>query len=88
MVHGEGAVIAQREVDHKTNEIKALRPLLGDLDIAGAVVTADALHAQRDHAEFLVAEKQADYLLGVKENQPSLLKAIKATDPESFFPSL
>jgi hypothetical protein len=36
------------------------------------VVTADALHTQRDHAEFLITGKQADYLFLVKGNQPAL----------------
>jgi hypothetical protein len=50
MVHGAGIVVGQVEVDNKSNEITALRPLLEPLDIAGCLVTADALHAQRDHA--------------------------------------
>lgn len=86
MVHGEGTVIAQREVDHKTNEITALRPLLDDVDIGGAVVTADALHAQRDHAEFLVGDKDADYIFGVKANQPTLFDTIESLDRDSFSP--
>jgi len=47
------------------------RPLLAGLDLAGVVVTADALHTQRDHASFLV-DRGADYLLVVKANQPTL----------------
>ena len=50
-----GVVLAQAEVDGKTNEITAFAPLLEPLDLAGAVVTADAMHAQREHAQFLVA---------------------------------
>jgi hypothetical protein len=41
--------------------------------MAGAVVTADALHTHRDAVEFLVAGKQAHYLFTVKANQPTLL---------------
>lgn len=41
-----GAVLAQAEVDGKTNEITCFAPLLAPLDLAGAVVTADAMHAQ------------------------------------------
>ena len=72
------AVLAQAEVDNKTNEITAFAPLLAPLDLAGAVVTADALHAQREHAEFLVIEKDAHYILAVKNNQPSLYAQLKA----------
>jgi predicted transposase YbfD/YdcC len=39
-------------------------------------VTADALHAQRDHARFLVGEKKAHYVLCVKKNQPGLYEQL------------
>ncbi|MEP7023298.1 MAG: ISAs1 family transposase [Actinomycetota bacterium] len=67
-----GTVLAQTAVDGKTNEITRFAPLLQPLDLAGCVVTADALHTQREHAEFLVAGKNADYILVVKGNQPGL----------------
>ena len=67
-----GAVLAQASVDGKTNEITAFAPLLEPLDLAGAVITADALHTQREHAEFLVTDKKAHYILVVKKNQPGL----------------
>lgn len=86
MVQGDRAVIAQSEVDHKTNEITGFRPLLEGLDLDGAVVTADAMHAQRDHARFLVEEKHADYLFGVKGNQPKLAEAIESAPRGSFSP--
>jgi predicted transposase YbfD/YdcC len=70
--HTSGAVLAQTDVHGKTNEITRFRPLLHDVDLAGHVVTADALHIQRDHATFLVTEKNAHDLLIVKRNQPSL----------------
>lgn len=84
MVHGTGIVVGQEEVDQKSNEITAFRPLLERLELTGALVTADAMHTQRDHARFLVEDKGADYLLQVKDNQPSLLAAIKVI-PESDF---
>jgi predicted transposase YbfD/YdcC len=71
------AVLAQAEVDGKTNEITAFAPLLAPLDLAGAVVTADALHAQREHAQFLVTVKHAHYILTVKNNQPTLYAQLK-----------
>jgi predicted transposase YbfD/YdcC len=67
-----GAVLAQASVDGKTNEITQFAPLLEPLDLAGAVITADALHTQREHAEFLVTGKKAHYILVVKKNQPGL----------------
>jgi predicted transposase YbfD/YdcC len=74
--HRDGTVLAQRQVDGKSNEITAVRPLLADLDLAEKVVTADALHTQRAFADWLVTEKKADYLLIVKANQPNLLDAV------------
>jgi predicted transposase YbfD/YdcC len=59
-------------VDATTNEITRFRPLLEGLDLAGRVVTADALHTQREHADWLVTVKHAAYLLIVKGNQPTL----------------
>jgi predicted transposase YbfD/YdcC len=72
-----GAVLAQAAVDGKTNEITQFAPLLEDLDIAGAVITADALHTQREHAKFLVSDKKAHYILVVKKNQPTLYAQVK-----------
>jgi predicted transposase YbfD/YdcC len=64
----------------------AVRALLEGLDLKGALVTADAMHTQRDHARFLVEEKGADYLFQVKDNQPKLLAVIKALPDEVFSP--
>jgi len=84
MVCGARAVIAQRDVDHKTNEITQVKPLLDDVDITGALVTADALHVQKETARYLVEDKGADYLFtAVKENQPSLFAALDALDWEN-----
>jgi hypothetical protein len=51
------------------------------------VVTADALHCQRDHARYLVGERHADYLFVVKENQPGLVAAISRLPERAFSPS-
>ena len=64
-------------MDGKTNEITRFAPLLEPLDLAGCVITADALHTQREHAEFLVTGKNAHYILVVKKNQPSLYAQLK-----------
>jgi predicted transposase YbfD/YdcC len=73
MDHVTRVVLSQRHVDGAPGEVPGLVPLLADLDLAGAVVTADALHTHADAAEFLVTGKQAHYLWVVKANQPSLL---------------
>jgi predicted transposase YbfD/YdcC len=63
----------QRQVDGAPGEVSAFQPLLEGLDLAGVVVTADALQSHADAAEFLVTGKQAHYLFVVKANQPTLL---------------
>jgi predicted transposase YbfD/YdcC len=78
MTHDSGTVVAQREVDGKTNEITCFEPLLSTVHVAGVVVTADALHTQRAHARHLVEDLGADYLLTVKENQPTLFAQLDA----------
>jgi hypothetical protein len=81
----QGTVLAQRRVDGKSNEITGFQPLL-EVDLAGRVVTADALHCQRAHARYLVGERHADYLFVVKENQPGLVAAISQLPEQAFSP--
>lgn len=67
-----GIVLASTDVDEKTNEITRFQPLLDQIgDLRNTVVTADALHCQRDHVTYL-AERGAHWILTVKANQPSL----------------
>jgi predicted transposase YbfD/YdcC len=70
--HAHGVVLGQVDVAAKTNEIPMFATLLDRIDLAGAVVTADALHAQRAHADYLVTQRGAHYLITVKGNQPRL----------------
>ena len=74
----ESRTMAQREVDAKTNEIPGLVPMLEGLDLDGMVITADALHGQRETARKIREDLGAHYLLFIKANQPSLLDAITA----------
>jgi hypothetical protein len=71
-------VLGQVEVAGKTNEIAAFTPLLDTLtgiNLAGAVITADALHTQREHVEELHA-RGAHWVLTVKGNQPRLRRQL------------
>jgi hypothetical protein len=88
IVHGQGTVIAQREIPRSTSEVTQFQPLLDQLDLAGQVVTADALHTQVEHARWLVEEKQADYVLCVKDNQPGLVAVIDRLSPGAFSPGV
>ena len=76
LLHQEKIVISQRKIEDKHNEITEFTNLLKDVDIKGLIVTADALHCQIGHAEFLVKTKKADFLFAVKENQPNLEKLV------------
>ena len=67
--------LGQVAVSDKSNEIPAVPKLLELLDLQGAVVTLDAMHCQADTAE-AIQEQEADYVLSVKRNQPSLFKTL------------
>ena len=71
-----GLVLGQRKVDGESNEITAVPELLDVLEIAGCIVTLDAIHCQTETVETIV-NKGADYVLPVKENQPRLLEALQ-----------
>jgi predicted transposase YbfD/YdcC len=87
ILHQEGIVVAQRAVGEKSNEIPELPHLLAPLSIEGAVVTADAMHAQKETARYGVEAKKADYLFTVKDNQPTLKQDIADLHLQAFPPS-
>lgn len=76
------AVIAQLRVDAKTNEHKAALEFLGVLPLQGKVVTGDAMFCQRDFCEKVV-DSGGDYVVTVKENQPTVLHHIASMFAES-----
>ncbi|MFD4878943.1 ISAs1 family transposase [Streptomyces sp. NPDC058420] len=75
MTHS-GQVLAQRQIDGKSNEIPAFAPLLDSIDLTSAVITADALHAQHDHTTYL-HKRGAHYLAVVKRNHPALHESVQ-----------
>ena len=77
LAHGIGAVLGQVAVDEKSNEIPAVRELLKAFtDLAGAVITIDAMHTQHDTAQVIIG-RQADYVMTVKSNMPTLYRQLK-----------
>jgi predicted transposase YbfD/YdcC len=64
-------VLGQEVVAEKSNEITAIPRLLEVLDVEGALITIDALGCQKDIAGQIV-DQGGDYVLAVKENQPTL----------------
>ncbi len=75
-------VLGQVASAGKGHELAAVKLLLGQLDLKGRIITADALATQREVCE-IITSREGDYLLPVDENQPSLLGDIK----EAFSPS-
>lgn len=78
LMHRLGVVLGQVRVPDKAGELSAVVPLLGPLPLAGAVVSGDALFAQRAVAAYVVEQKTADYVFTVKNNQPTLRADIEA----------
>ncbi|WP_404868093.1 ISAs1 family transposase [Kitasatospora griseola] len=75
---GDGRTVTQLRVPDKTNEITCFAAPLKPYDLTDITVTADAPHTQRDHARFLIEEKNAHYLLVVKANQPELHRRLRS----------
>jgi predicted transposase YbfD/YdcC len=80
--HGDQLVLGQVDVGAKTNEIPMFAPLIDQLAATGIdpsrlVITADALHCQRDHATYL-HQRGAGFVFTVKHNQPGLFAALDA----------
>lgn len=74
-----GLVLGQLACEEKSNEITAIPKLLEQLEIKGCIVTIDAMGTQSEIAK-KITDKEADYILSLKENQPTLFK-----DVELFF---
>ena len=71
-----GLALGHVKVDSKSNEIKAIPKLLEMIDVAGHIVTIDAMGCQRDIAGKIV-ERQGDYVFCLKGNQESLHEEVK-----------
>lgn len=70
-----GVVLGQVKTDAKSNEITAIPELLNVLSLEGCMVTIDAMGCQRAIAQQIV-DQGGDYLLAVKDNQPTLYQAV------------
>jgi predicted transposase YbfD/YdcC len=70
-------VLGQEAVEEKSNEITAIPALLERLDLAGALVSIDAMGCNPNIAQSILDAK-ADYLLAVKDNQPTLHADVKS----------
>jgi predicted transposase YbfD/YdcC len=70
-------MLAQVKTAEKSNEITAIPELLKMLNVKGSVVTIDAMGCQTNIAKQIV-EKEADYVLSLKENQPTLYQDVQS----------
>lgn len=75
--------LGQVVVGEKTNEITAIPELLQLLEISGALVTIDAMGCQKEIAD-QVREREGDYVLAVKQNQPTLYEQVEGAIDEAL----
>jgi hypothetical protein len=82
-----GGVLKQAAVPDGTNEAKAALELLKSLVLKGRVIVADAAYCQRDVCQTIL-DSGGDYLVVVKDNQPTLKRDLEAAfaNPEVFSP--
>lgn len=71
-----GLVLGQWRVDDKSNEITAIPHLLRVLELAGCIVTIDAMGCQKNIAKE-ISEADADYVLALKGNQQTVYQEVK-----------
>jgi len=76
-----GLVLAQVKTQEKSNEITAIPQLLAALDIAGCIVTIDAMGCQKQIAADII-QKKGDYVLALKENHPEVYSEVEELFPE------
>jgi predicted transposase YbfD/YdcC len=99
MLHESKVVIGQVRVPDDTTEVTQVKALLDDVDLDGAVVTADAAHSCRETAQYIAGReedggRESDRFLFVKGNTPSLQRAafdaVQASGPgrDPDFPEL
>lgn len=73
---GAGLVLGQMATAQKSNEKMAIPVLLQTLALEGCIVTIDAMGTQADIAQ-AIRNRKADYVLAVKDNQPTLADSIR-----------
>ena len=78
-----GIALGQITVNNKSNEIPAVRELIGMLNIEGMVVTADAMHCQKETAEIIIKNK-GNYVLQLKANQGTFYSDVYAMFDDKY----
>ncbi|MGX6608633.1 ISAs1 family transposase, partial [Micromonosporaceae bacterium Da 78-11] len=78
VTHEKAVILGQQQVADKRGETTATEPLLTPLDVAGMLLTLDALHTTKKTARLITDTLNAHYLLILKNNQPLALQAAQA----------
>ena len=78
-----GISLLQKTVEDKTNEIPAVKELVQMLDVKGMVITADAMHCQKETAETIV-NNGGDYVLQLKANQKNFYDDVYAMFDDKY----
>ena len=78
VTHDHGAILGQRQVPDKRGENTVIADLLAPLDVAGVMLTLDALHTTKKTARLITGALKAHYTLILKGNQPLTLQAAQA----------
>ncbi|MEM1395170.1 MAG: ISAs1 family transposase [Cyanobacteria bacterium P01_H01_bin.150] len=76
-------VLGQIKVDKKSNEITAIPELIKVLDVAGCIVTIDAIGCQKEIIN-LISQKDGDYIIALKKNQKSLYESTEILFKEAI----
>ena len=76
-------LLGQKVIESKSNEIPAVRELLDELNIKGAIVTLDAMHCQKETAEKIV-NNGGDYVLQLKANQGKFYEDVYAMFEDKY----
>ena len=84
MPKGNTLTLGQVKTGEKSNEITAILQLLELLELSGCIVTIDAMGCRKEIAQGIL-DRQADYLLAVKENQGRLYQDIRDADFAEFY---
>lgn len=71
-----GVSLGQLAINEKTNEIPCMKELLNIIDIEGKIITADAMHCQKETIRKIIANK-GDYVIQIKGNQGNTSEDIK-----------
>lgn len=79
--------LAQQATEGKGGEIKAIEALLKTLDLTGATVTIDAIGCQKSIVE-LIVQRKGQYIVSVKDNQPTLHAKLAAAMNEAILEKL